>query len=86
MTMSLDSITHLITATLYGALAWLLWWQAMPAVIAARGRLQGGASGVWAWQWPASSAVGLIWRSTAFRCFGRSLRVTCFWWPLAPSG
>lgn len=40
--MSLNSIIHLITATLYGGLAWLLWWQAMPAVIAARGRLQGG--------------------------------------------
>lgn len=39
--MSLDSIIHLITAMLYGALAWLLWWQAMPSVIAARGRLQG---------------------------------------------
>lgn len=29
---------HLVTAGLFGALAWLLWWQAVPAVKAERGR------------------------------------------------
>jgi len=43
--MSLDSAIHLITAMAYAALAGLLWWQALPTLIAKRGRMQ--AMGVW---------------------------------------
>lgn len=43
--MSFDSAVHLATAAIYATLAWLLWWQAIPTLIARRGRMQ--AFGVW---------------------------------------
>lgn len=43
--MSLDSAIHLITAMAYAALACALWWQALPTLLARRGRMQ--ALGVW---------------------------------------
>lgn len=43
--MSLDSAIHLLTATLYAALAGLLWWQALPTRIGRHTRLQ--AAGAW---------------------------------------